>query len=103
MKRIIQILWCLILTDSFLKIGKEVQPKPVAAFGFGRRYVSCNLIIFHTLEHILPVSCPGQYLALDTVWIAIASMASTLSFSKAVDSEGRVMEPSGNYTSGFVW
>ncbi|SJL18723.1 uncharacterized protein ARMOST_22322 [Armillaria ostoyae] len=53
-------------------------------FGFGR--------------HI----CPGQYLALDTVWIAIASMMSTLSFSKAVDSEGQDIEPSESYTSGFV-
>ncbi|KAK0193992.1 cytochrome P450 [Armillaria mellea] len=62
--------------------GKELQPNPVAAFGFGRRI------------------CPGRYLAMDTVWIAIASMASALSFSKAVDSEGRVAEPSGTFTDG---
>ncbi|KAK0236018.1 cytochrome P450 [Armillaria nabsnona] len=64
--------------------GKEPQPQPTTAFGFGRRI------------------CPGRHLALNTVWIAIASMAATLSFSKAVDSEGRVVEPSDIYTDGFV-
>ncbi|SJL09788.1 related to cytochrome P450 CYP2 subfamily [Armillaria ostoyae] len=64
--------------------GKEPQPEPTAAFGFGRRI------------------CPGRHLALNTVWITIASMAATLSFSKAVDSEGRVIEPSDTYTDGFV-
>lgn len=64
--------------------GKEVQPKPMAAFGFGRRI------------------CPGRYLAMNTIWIAIASMASTLSFSKAVDSEDHVIEPSAIYTDGSV-
>ncbi|KAK0501132.1 cytochrome P450 [Armillaria luteobubalina] len=64
--------------------GKKAQPEPTVAFGFGRRI------------------CPGRYLALNSTWIAIASMVSTLSFSKAVDSEGRVIEPSDVYTSGFV-
>ncbi|KAK0480126.1 cytochrome P450 [Armillaria novae-zelandiae] len=64
--------------------GKEVQPNPIAAFGFGRRI------------------CPGRYFAMNTAWIAIASMASTLSFSKAVDSEDHVIEPSAIYTDGSV-
>ncbi|KAK0480127.1 cytochrome P450 [Armillaria novae-zelandiae] len=64
--------------------GKKLQPNPIAAFGFGRRI------------------CPGRYLALNTAWIAISSMASTLSFSKAVDSDGRVVEPSDTFTDGFL-
>ncbi|KAK0480063.1 cytochrome P450 [Armillaria novae-zelandiae] len=64
--------------------GKELQPEPTAAFGFGRRV------------------CPGRYLALNIIWITIASMAATLSFSKAVDSKGRVIEPSGTFTSAAV-
>ncbi|KAK0500240.1 cytochrome P450 [Armillaria luteobubalina] len=67
-----------------LEDGKELQPNPMAAFGFGRRI------------------CPGRYLASNTAWIAIASMASTLSFSKAVDSEGRVVEPSDTFTDSFL-
>ncbi|KAK0222604.1 cytochrome P450 [Armillaria nabsnona] len=71
--------------DRFIpQDGKEAQPEPTVAFGFGRRV------------------CPGRYLALNTAWIGIASMASTLSFSKAVDFEGRVIEPSSTYTSKFV-
>ncbi|KAK0196555.1 cytochrome P450 [Armillaria mellea] len=61
--------------------GRTLQPNPTAAFGFGRRI------------------CPGRHLALNTAWIAIASMASTLSFSKAVDSEGHVAEPSDMFTN----
>ncbi|KAK0193917.1 cytochrome P450 [Armillaria mellea] len=64
--------------------GKEPQPEPTAAFGFGRRI------------------CPGRHLALNSVWIAIASMAATLSFSKAVDSDGCVIEPIDIYTDGFL-
>ncbi|PBK75825.1 cytochrome P450 [Armillaria solidipes] len=64
--------------------GKEPQPEPIAAFGFGRRI------------------CPGRYLASNTAWIAIASMVATLSFSKAVDSEGRILEPSDTFTDGFL-
>ncbi|KAK0193931.1 cytochrome P450 [Armillaria mellea] len=64
--------------------GKETQPEPIAAFGFGRRI------------------CPGRYLASNTAWIAIASMASTLSFTKAVDSEGQVVEPSHTFTGDFL-
>ncbi|KAK0436965.1 cytochrome P450 [Desarmillaria tabescens] len=71
--------------DRFMpQDGKEVQPEPTAVFGFGRRI------------------CPGRYLAVNTAWIVVASMVSTLSFSKAVDSEGRVIEPSNTYTSAFV-
>ncbi|KAK0465902.1 cytochrome P450 [Desarmillaria tabescens] len=71
--------------DRFMpQDGKEVQPEPTVVFGFGRRI------------------CPGRYLAVNTAWIAVASMVSTLSFSKAVDSEGRVIEPNNTYTSAFV-
>ncbi|KAK0500251.1 cytochrome P450 [Armillaria luteobubalina] len=71
--------------DRFMpEDGKELQPNPLAAFGFGRRI------------------CPGRHLAMNTVWIAIASMASTLSFSKAMDSEGRVTEPSGAFTGDHL-
>ncbi|KAK0185198.1 cytochrome P450 [Armillaria mellea] len=71
--------------DRFIpQDGKKTQPEPTVAFGFGRRI------------------CPGRYLAINSAWIAITSMASTLSFSKAVDSQGRVIEPSSTYTSKFV-
>ncbi|KAK0469621.1 cytochrome P450, partial [Desarmillaria tabescens] len=71
--------------DRFIpEEGKEPQPEPIAVFGFGRRI------------------CPGRYLALNSAWIVIASMASTLSFTKAIDSEGCIIEPSDTFTDGFL-
>ncbi|KAK0215176.1 cytochrome P450, partial [Armillaria nabsnona] len=62
------------------KEGQQLPPDPTIAFGFGR--------------HI----CPGRYLASNTAWIAIAFIALTLSLSKAVDSDGHVIEPSDTFT-----
>ncbi|KAK0447359.1 cytochrome P450 [Desarmillaria tabescens] len=64
--------------------GKELPPEPTAAFGFGRRI------------------CPGRYLAVNSAWIGIASILSTLTFSKAVDSDGQVIEPSDIFTDSFI-
>ncbi|KAK0211390.1 cytochrome P450 [Desarmillaria ectypa] len=73
------------IPERFIKQeGKELPPDPMAAFGFGRRI------------------CPGRYLALNTAWIAIAYMASTLSIGKAVGSDGRILEPSDTYSGGLV-
>ncbi|KAK0236165.1 cytochrome P450 [Armillaria nabsnona] len=62
------------------KEGQQLPPDPTIAFGFGRRI------------------CPGRHLASNTAWIAIAFIASTLSLSKAVDSDGHVIEPSDTFT-----
>lgn len=56
----------------------------LAAFGFGRRI------------------CPGRHLACASMFIAIASVLSAFTVSKAVDEEGNVIEPSGEYLSGLV-
>ena len=50
-------------------------PFPEAAFGFGRR------------------KCPGRALALDTMWITIASMLAVFEFLPATDAEGRPAPP----------
>lgn len=44
-------------------------------FGFGRR------------------RCPGQHLIEESFWIVIATMVATLDISKAVDADGKVIEP----------
>ncbi|KAK0500183.1 cytochrome P450 [Armillaria luteobubalina] len=46
--------------------------------------------------------CPGRHLASNTAWIAIASIASTLSLSKAVDTDGHAIEPSDTFTGGSL-
>ncbi|CAA7258706.1 unnamed protein product [Cyclocybe aegerita] len=67
--------------------GKDgVCPDPfiMGAFGFGRRI------------------CPGRYLALNSAWIAIASILSLYTISKFVEEDGTVVEPTVEFTDGLV-
>jgi cytochrome P450 len=64
--------------ESFLKDGKldpRVQDPEIAAFGLGRRI------------------CPGRYMALDSVWITVVSILGMFSIEKAIDEDGKVIEP----------
>lgn len=72
--------------DRFMKDGNlnPVVPFPSEAFGFGRR------------------KCPGRNLAVDSVKITIASLLAVFEFGKAVDDDGKTIEPSGEYTSGML-
>ncbi|KAG6828389.1 hypothetical protein H0H87_002215, partial [Tephrocybe sp. NHM501043] len=73
--------------DRFMK-NEKLDPNardPMhAAFGFGRRI------------------CPARYMAFSAVWIAIASIVATFEIAKARDTNGEVIEPSYEYTSGIV-
>ncbi|KAF9240868.1 cytochrome P450 [Melanogaster broomeanus] len=64
------------------KLG--INKFPQAAFGFGRRL------------------CPGRWLALDTVWIAIASILSVYTIEKVVSENGETITPSVEYTSALL-
>ncbi|KAK0200037.1 cytochrome P450 [Desarmillaria ectypa] len=58
-------------------------PEPTSLiFGFGRR------------------SCPGSYLAVDTVWTAVAMTLATCTISPELDAEGKAVLPEVRYTSG---
>ncbi|TFY71482.1 hypothetical protein EVG20_g1513 [Dentipellis fragilis] len=61
-----------------------INDLPLAAFGFGRRM------------------CPGRYLAIDMIWITVASVLSAYTIEKPVDKDGRVIEPDTEYTSGLL-
>ncbi|KAL0958419.1 hypothetical protein HGRIS_000559 [Hohenbuehelia grisea] len=74
--------------DRFLKNGKlnpAVRDPATIAFGFGRRI------------------CPGRYMAEDSVWIAIATLLSVFDIRKAVDAQGRTIQPSHDYRSALVY
>ena len=43
--------------------------------------------------------CPGRHIAWSLLWITVASMLATMNITKAVDENGVVIEPSGEYTS----
>ncbi|EKM58533.1 uncharacterized protein PHACADRAFT_252949 [Phanerochaete carnosa HHB-10118-sp] len=56
----------------------------MAVFGFGRRI------------------CPGNDFAMASIWIAMVHILAIYNIEKPVDDAGKVVEPSGEYTSGFV-
>ncbi|KAI9465876.1 cytochrome P450 [Lactarius psammicola] len=60
------------------------DPADSGVFGFGRR------------------ACAGKSMALDTIWIAIASVLSVYNISKAVDSHGNVITPEVKPKPGVV-
>ncbi|KAJ7142221.1 cytochrome P450 [Mycena epipterygia] len=57
---------------------------PQIAFGFGRRV------------------CPGRHMAMDSVWITIASILSVFDITKAVGDDGQIIEPSYEYSSELI-
>ncbi|KAJ7209147.1 cytochrome P450 [Mycena pura] len=72
--------------ERFLLDGKlnPAVKNPEVAFGFGRRM------------------CPGRHMALSSIWITVASILATFDITKAVDEEGKVIEPSYEYLSGLI-
>ncbi|KAF8799108.1 cytochrome P450 [Phlegmacium glaucopus] len=69
--------------ERFLKDGQfdsNIRDPAAMVFGFGRR------------------SCPGSHIAFSTVWLAAASVLATFHLSKPVNKDGRVIEPSRQYT-----
>jgi hypothetical protein len=46
--------------------------------------------------------CPGRFLALDTMWIVIASTLYCYRMDKALDSRGQEIEPRVEYTTGLI-
>ncbi|KAF5375246.1 hypothetical protein D9758_000183 [Tetrapyrgos nigripes] len=65
-------------------IAQGINEIPGAVFGFGRRI------------------CPGRWMAFDSIWIAVASILSVYRISKAVDENGKVIEPEVGYTSSLL-
>lgn len=57
----------------------------VAAFGFGRRV------------------CPGQFMAYESMWIAIASTLAAFNINKTKDEHGVPITPGEDYIEGFLW
>jgi len=73
--------------DRFMKDGKldpDAKDPASIAFGFGRRI------------------CPGRHMAFSAVWITMASIIATFDISKAVDNDGRIIEPSYEYVSSLI-
>ncbi|KAJ7708873.1 cytochrome P450 [Mycena rosella] len=72
--------------ERFLSAGQRdgKNPDPEWAFGYGRR------------------ACPGKFMALDNLWITVASLLAVFDISKAVGEDGNVIEPTYKYCTGLV-
>ncbi|KAJ6559579.1 cytochrome P450 [Mycena capillaripes] len=70
--------------ERFLAVGQTQgsNPDPVSAFGYGRR------------------ACPGQFLAMDDLWITVASILAAFDITKAIGDGGKVIGPTSKYSSG---
>ena len=60
------------------------------------RHVACRT------DHWGNRFCPGNHIAISTIWIAAASILTTFNISKCVDKDGRAIEPSCEYTSSSL-
>ena len=63
----------------------NVRDPSVAAFGFGRR------------------KCPGRYLAVESLWLAIANILAVYEIGKAIGPDGQQITPAGEYVNGVMW
>ncbi|KAH9950494.1 cytochrome P450 [Amylocystis lapponica] len=63
---------------------RGINEPPLAAFGFGRRI------------------CPGRFLAIDSIWISIATAAAAYDISKALDANDVPIEPDLQYSSTML-
>ncbi|KAF8560444.1 cytochrome P450 [Imleria badia] len=70
--------------DQHRNMNLGINKFPQAAFGFGRRL------------------CPGRWLAMDSVWIAVASILTVYTIEKALSEDGVEISPSIDYTSSFL-
>jgi len=71
------------LTDDG-QLNPAMKDVETGAFGFGRRI------------------CPGRHMALNSMWIIVASVLATFTLSKPRDRDGNAIEPSVQYTQGLV-
>ena len=62
----------------------NAQDPIVAVFGFGRRI------------------CPGRYLAVESLWIAVALVLATIDIKQVIDQDGLPIIPDGEGTPGLI-
>ncbi|KAF9072507.1 cytochrome P450 [Rhodocollybia butyracea] len=66
------------------KIDPSVKDPTSVLFGFGRRI------------------CPGRFMAISSIWIAVASMLTVFDITKPIDKDGNVIEPTYEYISSLA-
>ena len=92
--------------ERFLKDGKlnpNIRDPALMAFGFGRRWQWTTTIseVMRLIKAKCRI-CPGYHIGFSTVWLTAATILATFNLSKAVDKDGRVIEPSSEYSTGMI-
>ena len=47
-------------------------------------------------------SCPGNHIAISTLWLTAATILATFNLSKSLDKDGKVVEPFREYSVGLI-
>jgi len=81
------------------------DPADSGVFGFGRRWVRFLRECPRSQNDALALTsaCAGKSMAMDTIWIAIASILSVYNISKAVDDRGNIITPEVKLKPGTIW
>jgi hypothetical protein len=70
------------------------DPMDYGAFGYGRRSVKVFAVLVLSLTFTLMTrSCSGKNMAIDTVWIGMATILTVFEISKPLDENGKPIEP----------
>ncbi|KAI0319836.1 cytochrome P450 [Amylostereum chailletii] len=89
--------------DRFIKDHRLPDPADSGVFGFGRR---CGLSFASSCVWGLMLSlysaCAGKSMALDTIWIAIASVLTVFDINKAKDAYGQEITPEVRLNPGTI-
>ena len=93
--------------ERFIKDGQldsNIRDPATIAFGFGRRLDELSLLsdVVELIKRKCRL-CPGYHIAFSTLWLTVATILATFNLSKAMDKDGRVIEPSREYHSGLIW
>ena len=92
--------------ERYLKNGQlnpDIRDSTHIIFGFGRR---CVYLITHRplLKLYLRFRvCPGSQIALSFLWLAVATILSTLDISNEIDANGNPIEPDIEFHSNLTW
>ena len=83
--------------------AKRLDPKNYC-FGFGRRVRLAYLFCTSLPITLAPQICPGRHLVHSSAWILMASFLATMNITKAVDANGKQIEPEIKYDNSiFRW
>ena len=79
------------------------DPMDYGAFGYGRRFVKVVAVsVLSLTSTFMTRSCSGKNMAIDTVWIAMATILTVFEISKPLDGNGKPIEPKRGFLRSTI-